>query len=101
MSIRSHLSPDGDTLNIYVGERFDFSVHQAFRAAYDQPNLPRLRIRVNLRDTRYMDSSALGMLLVLRERAGGERADITLSGVTPGIFQVLSISRLELLFKIE
>lgn len=101
MSIRSHLSPDGESLEICIGERFDFSVHQAFRATYDKLNLSQLHIRINLRDTRYMDSSALGMLLVLRERAGGERADITLSGVTPAVSQILSVSRFEQLFKIE
>ncbi len=41
------------------------------------------------------------MLLVLRERAGGDAADITLLSPTETISQVLAVSRFEQLFKID
>ena len=46
-----------------------------------------------------MDSAALGMLLVLRERAGGSKSDITILGYNNSIGQILAISRFEQLFK--
>jgi anti-anti-sigma factor len=101
MDIRAARSDDGKIREIRVGERFDFSQHKAFRGAYADLDLTRMRVRVSLRGTRYMDSSALGMLLVLRERAGGDRADITLCGAAPSVLQMLTVSRLKQLFKLE
>jgi anti-anti-sigma factor len=47
-----------------------------------------------------MDSAALGMLLVLRERAGGNKANITLTGYNKSVGLILEISRFEKLFKL-
>jgi anti-anti-sigma factor len=101
MGIATSMSPDGTSLEIRVGERFDFSEHKEFRAAYADADLSRARVVVELGAAEYMDSAALGMLLVLRERAGGERADITLRGAREEIMAVLSVSRFEQLFRIE
>jgi HptB-dependent secretion and biofilm anti anti-sigma factor len=101
MGIRAARSDDGNTLEIHVGERFELSQHKACRDAYADMDVTRMRVRVNLRSTRYMDSSALGMLLVLRERAGGDRADVTLCGAAPGVLQVLTVSRFQQMLKLE
>ena len=101
MSIIASTSPDGRSLTIAIGGRFDFSEHKAFRDAYAQVEVKNVAIVVDLKNTEYLDSSALGMLLVLRERAGGDRADIILRGAREGISEVLSISRFGQLFTIE
>ncbi len=101
MSVRRELSVDKTVLRLVVGESFDFSCHRGFRGAYEDLPLPAMRITVDLSATRNMDSSALGMLLVLRERAGGDAADITLLSPTETISQVLAVSRFEQLFKID
>ncbi len=100
MSVHSNLSSNGSTLTLVLGERFDLSTHKAFRSAYDDHSLARMHVRVDLSATRSMDSSALGMLLVLRERAGGDKANITLVGAGETVKQVLGVSRFEQLFKI-
>jgi anti-anti-sigma factor len=55
---------------------------------------------VDLQATDYMDSSALGMLLVLRERAGGDRAQIRIVNCKPEIRRILDIARFGQLFQI-
>ena len=48
-----------------------------------------------------MDSSALGMLLILRERAGGDAAKISIKNRNPEIKKILEISNFEKVFKID
>jgi anti-anti-sigma factor len=101
MSIDSVVSDNGQCLTIYIGQRFDFSQHRMFRQAYEKINLAQTRIIVDMNATAYMDSSALGMLLVLRERSGGDDSNITLKGVRTEVLQVLQVSRFNQLFKLE
>ena len=65
MSILTSGSPDGKELTITVKGRFDFSAHQDFRNAYESAPHPMNAYIVDLRDATYLDSSALGMLLLL------------------------------------
>ena len=48
-----------------------------------------------------MDSSALGMLLLLRDHAGGDNADIALMNISPDVRKILAISNFDKLFKIS
>lgn len=101
MTIQARLSEDGEELTISIAGRFDFSSHQAFRDAYERvPGRPR-RYLIDLREATYLDSSALGMLLLLRDHAGGERARIQLINSSPEVRKILSISNFEQLFRID
>lgn len=101
MAIASQLSDDGAELVIRIAGRFDFSAHQEFRDAYEsldeQPN----RYRVDMRDASYLDSSALGMLLLLRDHAGGDSADVEIVNCNPDVRKILAISNFEQLFTIH
>lgn len=70
MSVESVVSPDGKKLTIVIKGRFDFSSHQLFRDAYERFYKAPDTYIVDLKDTTYLDSSALGMLLLLRDHAG-------------------------------
>ncbi len=91
---------DGDTLTIKIVGRFDFSVHQSFRLAYEDVRPEPARYVLDLKETNYLDSSALGMLLLLRDYAGGDAADITLLNPNEEVRKILKISNFEKLFKI-
>ncbi len=101
MSVTAKLSSDGKVLNVSIVGHFSFSEHDAFRRTYEGLDLKQIRVEIDLSAADYMDSSALGMLLVMRERAGGDRADIVLAGAREGISKILTISRFGQLFKIE
>ncbi|MDH5432370.1 MAG: STAS domain-containing protein [Gammaproteobacteria bacterium] len=100
MSVASALSSDGKVLTISVNGRFDFSAHQAFREAYENLDSTPTEIVVDMVDTTYLDSSALGMLLLLRDHAGGDSSNIVLRNCNEDIKKILAISNFEQLFKI-
>ena len=100
MAITSLPSSDGQELTILIQGRFDFGAHQEFRNAYERVNSTPQRYVVDLKDTTYRDSSALGMLLLLRDHAGGDSAQIRLLNCNPDVRKILAISNFEQLFKI-
>lgn len=92
---------DGNTLTISVSGRFDFSVHQDFRIAYETQNPKPAAFVVDLAGTTYLDSSALGMLLLLRDYAASDNNDIKLVNCNDDIKKILAISNFEQLFTIQ
>jgi len=100
MGLRTKLSENGRELNMAIDGRFDFSLHADFRNAYrDLPS--DTSYTIDLGRTTFMDSSAMGMLLLLREYAGDKEADIRLVNCSPEVRKVLSISNLDKMFQME
>ena len=100
MAISTQLSADGQELTIAIQGRFDFGAHQAFRDAYERVDGTPTRYQVDLQGTTYLDSSALGMLLLLRDHAGGDHAQIRLLNCNGDVRKILAISNFEQLFQI-
>ena len=100
MSITSSLSGDGGTLNIAVKGRFDFSSLQLFRNCYEKIEAKPKAYVIDLKESDYLDSSALGMLLALRDFAGGDTADVTVTNCNPDVKKILVITKLNDLFKV-
>lgn len=100
-NISTSLTSDSSCLKIDVQGRFDFNLYKDFKEAYE--NLPDTvsTFIVDLYGTDYIDSSALGMLLVLRESVGGEDSNIRITGCNDEIRKILSISNFQKLFEIE
>ena len=101
MSVESEVSLDGTKLTIAIKGRCDFGSHQAFREAYEHfYKVPELYV-VDLKETTYLDSSALGMLLLLRDHAGGDDADIRVINSNSDVRKILGISNFDKLFDIS
>lgn len=101
MSIHSSLSPNGEELIIIVQGRFDFSSLQSFKNCYENQDKTPVRYIVDLKSSDYLDSSALGMLLALRDHAGGDNADVRIVNCSPDIRKIFLITKLDELFKVE
>ncbi len=101
MSITTEASADGKTLTIKVQGRFDFSLLQEFRSSYENVDPKPESFIIDLQGTDYLDSSALGMLLALRDYAGGDNADIKISNCCPDVRKILVITKLDEMFKVE
>lgn len=101
MSIESVASPGGDELTICIEGRFDFSAHQEFRDSYERNDVDPSCYVVDLNRTTYLDSSALGMLLLLRDHAGGDSAEIKIVNCNRDVKKILTISNFEQLFSIQ
>lgn len=101
MSVTTSMIDDGRVIAIKVSGRFDFSVHPDFRNAYEHlPNTVAHYI-VDLSDASYLDSSALGMLLLLRDHAGGDSASVEIQQCNPDVRKILTISNFDQLFVIS
>jgi anti-anti-sigma factor len=88
---------------VSLGGRFDFNAHREFKEAYTTllADDAVQSVEVNLSKLDYMDSSALGMLLMLRERAETARKKISLSSPNPTVTKILDIANFSKLFTIS
>jgi len=101
MAIRSDVSENGDLIKISISGRFDFSAHQDFRDSYEGSEPATQRYQVDMRETTYLDSSALGMLLLLRDFAGGDDGKVEITNCNADVRKILAISNFEQLFTIH
>jgi HptB-dependent secretion and biofilm anti anti-sigma factor len=101
MSITTSKASDGAVLIIKIQGRFDFSSHQEFRDAYENADGSVTDYQIDMAETTYLDSSALGMLLLLRDFAGGDNARISILNCNSDVKKILTISNLEQLFTIQ
>lgn len=90
----------GNKHTIKLQGRFDFSVQAEFRSAYEEVTGGHTFI-LDFATADYMDSSALGMLLLLRDYAGGDNANIELTNCRAEIKNILEISNFQKLFKLS
>ncbi len=87
-------------LRIKIVGRFDFGVHNEFREATKRAESGVQKIEVDLSNTDYLDSSALGMLLVLRDKVAGNREAIRIVGARAEVRKILEIANFDKLFTV-
>ncbi|HEY3698470.1 MAG TPA: STAS domain-containing protein [Spongiibacteraceae bacterium] len=100
MAITAKRSNDGAELIIEVEGRFDFSAHQEFRKAYEVAGAKPRKFVVDMHRANYLDSSALGMLLLLRDYAGGDDSQIQIANCNPEVKNILTVSNFDQLFNL-
>lgn len=88
----------GRTLLIKVGKTLDISDHSAFRRAYASSSADISEYIVDFSATRWIDPSVLGMLLLLRKHAGGDRRHIHITGAGYRIRDALAGANIHALF---
>jgi len=89
---------ESGVLYIKVSGRFDFSAHKEFREASNRIVAGITKIEVDLSGTDYLDSSALGMLLLLRDKVSGDRNAILIKGARAEVKKILEIANFNKLF---
>ncbi|MDD2759365.1 MAG: STAS domain-containing protein [Methylomonas sp.] len=89
---------DEGVLKIKVTGRFDFNVHKEFREATEKVVAGIHKIEVDLSGTDYLDSSALGMLLLLRDKVSGDRNAVAITGAAKDVKKILEIANFDKLF---
>ena len=99
----AQVETDAGKTCIRLNGRFDFSAHRAFRESYapwlDADEVRELEIDLGAVD--YLDSSALGMLLMLREKAQAANKAVSLANCRGAVRQVLDIANFGKLFSIR
>ncbi|MCB6182759.1 STAS domain-containing protein [Leeia sp. TBRC 13508] len=101
--MQASCSFNGPVAVVSLTGRFDFNSHRVFREAIDkglaEPNVRQLTI--DFKSVDYIDSSALGMLMLLKEKADMARKQVTLSNCSGVARQVLDIANFSKLFTME
>ena len=102
MSVTQEVSSDGKKVQINITGRFDYKVSQAFRDSYRRvPGQECITFYVDLSNANYMDSSALGMLLLLREHAKCRGGSVFIERPSKQIDNILKVANFEQLFTIN
>ncbi len=100
MSVTSSISSDGKRIDIKITGRFNYTLSQAFRDAYrGVSTADDVRYHVDLSETEYMDSAALGMLLLLREYAKAHGAPVVIERPSEQAELILKGANFEQLFR--
>lgn len=83
--------------------RFDFDVHRAFREAFKTALAANdvREVEIDLSGVTYMDSSALGMLLLSRENASTVGKTVALARPTEAVRKILDVANFQKLFTIR
>ncbi len=98
MRLLKNKSSDGNEITISLPEKFDFQLHKEFRQAYEEASAKSLVLDMN--KTQYMDSSALGMLLQLKEYTDKNNGKISIKNASKNVMQIIQIAHFDKLFTV-
>ena len=101
MALKKQVSDDGNVLTITISGRFDISAYKDFGQAYADEVDSASKFVIDMAECEYLDSSALGMLLMLRERTGSETDKIDIINLSPAIKNIFTMANFDKLFNIE
>ena len=100
MAISSTISDDQKTVTIKMGDRFDFSCHSDLRNSYKDINTSGVVYVVDMQQTNYVDSSGLGMLLLLKEHTEKYNSSVKVQNANDQVVQLLKVAHFDQLFTI-
>jgi anti-anti-sigma factor len=82
MAIRSIIQEDGNTLLIVLSESFDVTCYSKFKEVFE-PLTQAMAYEVDMSGIDFMDSSGLGLLIMLREHANRFDSSVKLKHPSP------------------
>jgi anti-anti-sigma factor len=100
MTVQKHVDHQNRTVTLSINGDFRFDIHPHFTSAYKSIKEFDYHWTVDLSRVGYMDSSALGMLLVFKEHTRGNGKNITLKGANQTVSDVLKIANFHQIFNI-
>lgn len=99
MGITSQVS--AGEVRILVSGKFDITCYEPFNTILMNNLSGTNRFVLDLAQATYLDSSALGMLLLLREKAGEQNAQVEFVNVQPEVLKILKVAKFDQLFLIS
>ncbi len=101
MSVETKISDDGKTLTIKVSGKLDITMYKTFSDSYKDKIGSVSKVILDMADVEHVDSSGLGMMLVLRERLSEDAQIIDIVNVSPSVAKIFKITNYDKLFNIE
>ena len=99
MSVTQKFEPSTKKLTIKLPDRFNFDIYSSFRNAYRDITPQQVSsVYVDLSSTSYIDSAALGMLLLLGEHF--KHTTVNITHCSEYIIQILEIANFSKKFNI-
>ena len=99
-SINSQTNDDGSVV-LRLSGHFDFNAYTEFKPyqvkALDTPGVKRIIVDMTKLD--YLDSAALGTLLLLREKAMVRNIEVALRGAQGVVREIIDIAHFERMFR--
>lgn len=99
--ITARPTSNGQSLVIDVVGRLGFDQHRQFRRSYEKQPKRFNRYAVNLQRCTVVDSTGLGMLLLLRDYTGLEKENLLLVHCSSEVGHILRYASFEELFTIQ
>lgn len=92
---------DGDTCNILLQGKFTFSDHLTFKEFFNLKNNKDIKnININLEKVEFIDSAALGLLLLMKDETDSSNISLCLVKPANQVKKMFQISRFYELFNI-
>lgn len=88
-------------LIISVDGRLDYNLRKQFRDAFTNTSNDVTQFEVDLAKTTYIDSSGLGLLLILKEHADTLGGKVNINKPNPEVKELLELSNFTQLFEIK
>jgi HptB-dependent secretion and biofilm anti anti-sigma factor len=99
--MKADVSAQSNWTEVRLEGRFDHAVAREFRQAIvDALRQDAAEVRIGFAQVDYIDSSALGMLLMAKEMAGKVGKTIVLSNAKGSVAKVLDFAKFKSVFKI-
>ncbi len=93
-----------ESVLLHINGRFNFEMHTGFRQAIHDIFLAvgeKKSVVIDMRKTEHIDSSGLGMLLLLHHEARARGVSVVIGAVQPHVRRVLETANFPRLFKMD
>ncbi len=92
-----------NSVTLRPSTRFDFNSFREFRSGYEQAleNTDTKLLIIDMHDVQYIDSAALGILLLMRDRATAANCEVELHNLRGVAREVLEIANFQKIFTIR
>jgi len=102
MSVRSQTQDtDPTTLTISIEGTFSFQKRDEFRESYINADKEIKNFVIDLSNATYIDSSGLGMLLILKDHADTIRGTVVIARPNSAVKELLDLSNFTQIFEIQ
>lgn len=93
---------NGSEAVLALSGRFDFNSHRDFRSSYEAAlqSSGTKTINLNMAQVDYLDSSALGMLLLLNEKARAANMEIVISNAPQSVRKIIEVANFSKIFRL-
>jgi len=100
--LRLRIDTQESVATISPDRRFDFSSQREFRTAYEEVlgNTSIRVIKVDMKEVDFIDSSALGMLLLLKDKSESSGHKIIITNSQGSVRMILDVANFDKLFSI-